>query len=224
MLIRMGMGGQLSGSVGGVTASRNRFGMYLRNRTVPVNPQSVRQNAARAIFGTAATDWSNLTGPQRENWAAYAATTPVLNRLGETVYLNGFQMYVASAAVAIATNISAFSDAPATPGRATFGAPLAVTLSEATGVTIATTGNTATRGLCSISPPLGDGQASAAHPLTLFAVFTGAIGSGVTQAGNQAVNRYGTPVDGQRRVVRIVGIDAEGKLTDSVQQIVTVTA
>jgi len=40
----------LSGSAGGTTASRNRGGGYFRNKAVPTNPDTVFQQAARAIL------------------------------------------------------------------------------------------------------------------------------------------------------------------------------
>lgn len=224
MLIRMGLGGQLSGSVGGVTASRNRFGQYLRNRSVPVNPQSVRQNASRTAFASATVLWAGLTAAQRDAWNGYAAGTPVLNRLGESVNLNGFQMYVRSAAFSIQMNASPSAIAPATPGLAVLGAPVSITLGVAAGVTLATLDSDVTRALVAIGPALSPGSAYAGGPVTLFGQGTPLTATGGVIPGNQAVNRYGLPVVGERRVVRIRGGSADEKLAAEFRQIVTVVA
>lgn len=83
-----------SGSMGGQTASHNRGGMYLRARTIPVNPGSGFQQAVRTIFGNLATAWQVITPAQRAAWATYAANVPVLNRLGDPIVLTGQQMYI----------------------------------------------------------------------------------------------------------------------------------
>ena len=94
MLIRMGMGTQLSGSVGGVVASHNKGGAYLRGRSVPTNPNSARQQTVRSAFAASAIGWAGLTVEQREAWEGYAALTAVTNRIGESITVSGFNMYV----------------------------------------------------------------------------------------------------------------------------------
>jgi len=116
LLIRMGMGGQLSGSVGGVVASRNAGGAYLRNRTVPVNPNSLRQQQSRLGFAASAIAWRALTAAQRAGWDSYAVATPVLNRLGENITISGLAMYVRTNAFRENTVLGQLPDAPPSPG------------------------------------------------------------------------------------------------------------
>ncbi len=86
-----------SGSVGGLTYSRNRFGMYIRNRSMPVNPNTSRQQFVRSIMTEVVEYWnSTLTSAQRAAWDTYASNVPVINRLGDTVHLTGFNMFVRS--------------------------------------------------------------------------------------------------------------------------------
>ena len=40
----------ISGSVGGTVFSRNKGGAYMRNRSIPVNPQSAAQVVVRAAM------------------------------------------------------------------------------------------------------------------------------------------------------------------------------
>lgn len=77
------------GSIGGTVFSRNRGGAYIRQRTTPVNPNTSRQAAIRATFGTVQSSWRGLTEAQRESWRSNAVNFPVKNRLGETITLQG---------------------------------------------------------------------------------------------------------------------------------------
>jgi hypothetical protein len=96
MLVK-GLLTQMSGSLGGITASHNRGGMYLRARTVPTDPGSLPQLAVRALVAQLAGLWgSTLTAAQRAAWDTYAANVSIVNRLGDTVFLTGFQHYVRS--------------------------------------------------------------------------------------------------------------------------------
>jgi len=98
MLVQWG-GGILDarGSIGGQTASCNRFGNYLRARITPVNPQSSRQNVVRAIIQLLSQAWSNiLTQAQRDAWEVYASNIVRQNKLGAQIFLTGFNHYIRS--------------------------------------------------------------------------------------------------------------------------------
>jgi len=88
---------QMSGSIAGTVFARNRFGNYARPRTKPVNPNSPRQEAARAIVSYLAEYWhQDLDDVQRGLWDTYAAAVAMKNRLGETVHLTGFNHFIRS--------------------------------------------------------------------------------------------------------------------------------
>lgn len=225
MLIRTGLGGQLSGSTGGVTASRNRYGQYLRNRTVPVNPNTPRQQAVRSAFASGAILWQGLSNTQREQWRAYAATTPTLNKLGETVYLTGNAAFLAAYQwfAASGNDASWVETAPVTPGMSSWGSGLdtELQLSVATGFGAldGSAGLTATMMAVSIGPPLSPG---AEYPGTKFSFFG-------TDAIDQAIAApspvpFGSLVVGQRRPIRLSGVDNGNKLAPVVTRILTVVA
>ena len=89
--------GDIRGSVGGRVYSRNRYGPYIRGRVKPVNPNTARQQAARLNFSDCAVQWSNVLTPvQRTAWNLYAASVSVTNRLGQQIFLSGFNMYLRS--------------------------------------------------------------------------------------------------------------------------------
>ncbi len=88
---------QMSGSIAGNTFARNRYGNYTRARTKPVNPRTQRQSAVRAAVALLTEVWlETLTRNQRENWADYAANVAMKNKLGESIYLSGFNHFIRS--------------------------------------------------------------------------------------------------------------------------------
>ncbi len=97
-LVKYGAGiVQMSGSIAGDVHARNRFGNYIRPRTKPVNPNSTRQVIMRSFLTFFAEAWREvLTAGQRIEWETYAAAVAWTNRLGETVHLTGFNMFMRS--------------------------------------------------------------------------------------------------------------------------------
>ena len=96
MLIKYGpLVSDASGSTGGVTIARNRFGPYMRSRTTPVNPNTDRQTSVRAIMAFLAEQWreSPMTSIIRGAWETYAASFNWKNRLGQAVQLTGFNAF-----------------------------------------------------------------------------------------------------------------------------------
>ena len=85
---------QLSGSVGGTTASRNRGGQYFRNRAIPTNPSSPAQESVRAILASLSQAWADLTTAQRASWKAWSSENPVINALGASISLTGHQGFI----------------------------------------------------------------------------------------------------------------------------------
>jgi len=87
----------VSGSVGGLTYSRNRFGMYTRARATPVNPNTIRQQEVRASMSSMVVYWhATLTAAQRAAWGVYGANTPIVDALGQSQNLSGQQMFLRS--------------------------------------------------------------------------------------------------------------------------------
>ena len=126
MLVQWG-GGILDarGSIGGQTASRNRFGNYLRARITPVNPQSARQNVIRAAIQNLSQRWSSvLTALQRAQWEVYAAAIVRQNKLGAQIKLTGFNHYIRSNSIRLQQADNTIGDGPGTltlpPGDPTF--------------------------------------------------------------------------------------------------------
>lgn len=96
-LIRFAEGQQRSGSIGSTVYSHNRYGAYIRARSVPVNPNTDRQVAVRNAVRALTIAWQiTLTQVQRDAWNTYAANVGWQNKFGDAVNLTGLNHYVRS--------------------------------------------------------------------------------------------------------------------------------
>lgn len=113
MLIKSGLVTQISGSFGGMTGSHNRGGMYLRARSIPVDPASTLQQAVRDAMSNLAARWRDtLTPAQRDDWRTYAANTPLLSPLGDARDVGGLPMYTRGNLIRMQLGASVVDDAP----------------------------------------------------------------------------------------------------------------
>ena len=126
------MVGQASGRVGSVVFSHNRGGPYVRNGTIPTQVVTPYRALIRAWLAQASGNWALLDEADRKAWASWAASNPIINRLGHSVVLQANAAYVqlnariASLGGTLLTTPPAI-DAPAPPlslvVTATVGAP-----------------------------------------------------------------------------------------------------
>lgn len=225
MLYRSTILGQASGSLAGTTFSRNKGGQYTRARAIPTNPNSTAQQAVRAFFTAATTEWKTLSAAQRGNWDAYAASTPVTNALGDSTTLTGFQWYVATTVLRsrIAGVFGSITTAPTTPGLVD-DAVSDVAISVATGATATLTQGTADLILLGVGPVLSAGVTNTKGPVSTMSEVS-ADPSGGAFALDRAGFPYGALVAGQRRLVEARLADStNGKIGSTQRMIVTVTA
>ncbi len=102
-----------SGSIGGLTASHNRGGLYLRARTIPTNPNSPQQQVVRAFVASLTSAWLNtLTELQRMAWDGYALLVPLPDPLGEPRNVGGLQMFIRSNVPRLQAGLDLAADAP----------------------------------------------------------------------------------------------------------------
>lgn len=86
--------GEMRGSMGGITFSRNKGGNYARIRIKPTDPSSAAQMNMRVAMNNISRLWSqSLTAEQRTAWNEYAEVNPVPSRLGGWLTLTGHQFF-----------------------------------------------------------------------------------------------------------------------------------
>jgi len=102
-----------SGSQAGTTASRNRFGQYLRTRATPVNPNSGAQGLVRARMAANSAAWRAITGAQRAGWADLGLSMVRSDSLGQSYTLQGNQAYASVNNNRLLSTLAIVADAPA---------------------------------------------------------------------------------------------------------------
>lgn len=212
-----------SGSIGGTTFGRNRYGLYTRARRSPVNPQTIYQNEARQAFLDATQAWRTITDAQRAGWELYALNSPIVNRLGQSITLSGQAAYVANNAVHLRFQLTRLDDAPVTTGYGSFGPspPLAISITAPGTITITAYDATLHDGYIGVQvgPQMSAGRTFFKGPFQLrdFAQAT------VDPLVFAAANGYNTSamVAAERYPVRIFGLTTDGRLIVPFIQIVT---
>lgn len=114
-----------SGSIAGVTMSRNRGGLYMRARAVPTNPNTTQQQAVRSALSSLVGAWTNaLTPAQRAAWTVYADNTPVTDSLGASIFLTGQQMYIRGNTARLQLGVPRADDGPTVYDLGSFTTPV----------------------------------------------------------------------------------------------------
>ena len=86
--------GAISGSIGGTTYSKNRYGLYIRNRSIPTNPGTQYQFIQRGIIASISQAWRNIEEQERIAWKTWAQNNPVMDALGNSQVLTGHAAFV----------------------------------------------------------------------------------------------------------------------------------
>jgi hypothetical protein len=101
------------GKLAGTIFSSNRGGAYTREKVTPTNPQSERQQAARARLAQLAQAYSyTLTQVQRESWIHLANTQTYKNVFGDSKHLTAMAMFVKVNALLLEVGLPYLATAP----------------------------------------------------------------------------------------------------------------
>ena len=84
----------ISGSVGGVTFQRNKFGNTMRRKPLPINPSSTAQYLIRQHMITIQAGWQALTDAQRLQWKRFPDFSGQTIRNDRSVRLSGHALYI----------------------------------------------------------------------------------------------------------------------------------
>jgi hypothetical protein len=212
---------QGSGSIGGVTAARNRGGNYFRSRVSPVNPQTGAQEVVRRNLAAATTSWRTLSESQRGAWNAAADAITVPNRLGQQVRLTGQQWYVRLNSFRFLVGGAEINDPPSL-GSTTLAVPASVVLDASAGSIVASlnasdpwAGSDEGRLAVFLSRQQSPGVSSTRQAFTFWDVENG---DSVTPVNSLGITG-GAPhpiIAGQAYFVRFRASDADGLLSTDV--------
>ena len=82
------------GRIGGTVFSRGQNGSYIRTFSMPKKSNSVISLIKRQYLAHYSAKWRELTKADRKAWIQAAIYNPYINRVGETSYYSGFQLYM----------------------------------------------------------------------------------------------------------------------------------
>lgn len=99
-------------SAGGVTASKNKSRLYVKNRITPRNPRTESQTQVRSDLTTNSRAWSQLTQAQRDAWNEYAKSVLGRRQLGAAAKISGFNAYMRIANNLAVINLPALTMPP----------------------------------------------------------------------------------------------------------------
>ncbi len=122
-----------SGSTGRLTWANGNGGLTMKNKPIPKNPKSPKQEAIRRSLALANTSWTAMSKSARDSWEAWGKTLVKFDRLKNKLVINGWSAF--SGAFVLNT-LSSLSNA-----KLLLGAPPIDNYSSASAITV--TPNTA---------------------------------------------------------------------------------
>jgi hypothetical protein len=133
---------QTSGSIGGITYAHNQGGLYTRNRSIPINPNSPQQATVRNQVSALTARWVGvLTAAQRAAWDLFAFNVPIIGVLGDPVLVSGLNWYVKINVQRVQSGLTRIDTAPGIFALALLTAP-SFTVSAAADTAAVTFDNT----------------------------------------------------------------------------------
>ena len=192
-----------SGKINGFVASKNRGGSYFRTKTTPSNPQSIKQQVARAILASLSTAWAGLTENQRLSWSGAVSNFATTDIFGDLRNPSGINLFVKLNTNCINGN---FQQLVAAPDK------VAVPFEEINSVEIMNNGNdgfvefntSVLDGLTvfvSATPPLSQGVKFVKNKLRLLGAFV--VDDNLVDLGAAYAGRFGTPSIGANVVISV---------------------
>ncbi len=219
---------ETSGSIGGITYSHNRGGLYTRARAIPVQPNTTQQQAVKGYFAQLAARWFEvLTQAQRDAWSAYSAAVPMPGPLGDLRDIGGRQMFQAANVLRLQSSLSVVDAGPVELYLPTFTAPTiaADASDDDCDVTFTNTddwaGEVGGAMLIYISRPTNQGVLSFKGPYR----YAGKIAGAVSPPSSPATLTLPFPIGSTNRLYAKVGIvRADGRFSSPFRLGCTVAA
>jgi len=84
----------ISGSIGGMTVQRNKFGITLRQKPIPLYKFTPAQITIRAYIATIQAAWQNLTDAERLQWNRFLDYSGQTIKHDRSVKLSGHGLYL----------------------------------------------------------------------------------------------------------------------------------
>ena len=227
--------GDIRGSAGATTFSKNRFGNYMRRRVSPVNPSTIAQNDQRNLVEYLSTYWAtHLSDVERLSWATQASQKTLTDTLGQTYTMTGQNLFVGVNAVRTRAGAAIVDTAPgpgAMPALASIGGTVTADDAPASqAVSIKLTGTPAAGGYLQLwaTAPMSAGRTFVKpSEYRLLKVVSSATIPATTSIKTEYLAKFGaTPAAfvGLKVAFKCVPVDAQGYRGTPITGVTTVEA
>ncbi len=119
-----------SGSTGRLTWANGNGGLTMKNKPIPKNPKSNRQEQIRRSLALANTAWTSMSKSARDSWEAWGKTLVKYDRLKNKLVINGWSAF---SGAFVLNSLSSFENT-----KLLLGAPTIANYSSATVITCKT--------------------------------------------------------------------------------------
>ncbi len=116
-----------SGSTGRLTWANGNGGLTMKNKPIPKNPKSNRQDQIRRALALANTSWTAMTKDARNSWERWGKTLVKYDRLKNKLVINGWSAF---SGAFVLNSLSSFEDT-----KLLLGAPSIANYASATAIT-----------------------------------------------------------------------------------------
>ncbi len=107
-----------SGSTGLLTWANGNGGLTMKNKPIPKNPKSNRQEQIRRALALANTSWTAMTKDARDSWERWGKTLVKYDRLKNKLVINGWSAF---SGAFVLNSLSSFEDTKLLLGAPTIG-------------------------------------------------------------------------------------------------------
>ncbi len=107
-----------SGSTGLLTWANGNGGLTMKNKPIPKNPKSNRQEQIRRALALANTSWTAMTKDARDSWERWGKTLVKYDRLKNKLVINGWSAF---SGAFVLNALSSFEDTKLLLGAPTIG-------------------------------------------------------------------------------------------------------
>jgi len=215
----------MRGKLNGTVFSKNRGGAYARTKVTPVNPQSTRQMAVRAVLTTLVQGFKALTANQIAAWNTAVANFQSTDIFGDVKKPSGINLYTKLNANLQLAGQSAISDPPIPDsvdgvvlnGLTSDSSPATFTLASAAAAVPA--GHTL---IVEATPMLSPGKNFVKSEYRVIGTKAAATTFPIAMA-NEYQAKFGAPIAGQKVFVRVKTINNTTGLASQYSAVSSVT-
>lgn len=211
------------GSHSGNTFSSNKGGAYVKRRTGGTNPRTATQTSARTRLALTSKYYTNtLSAAQQSAWRTFATTVPIVNRLGNTIFLSGQQMFSRLSSNLLSSGGSIVATPPASTA---VGNPTNCTITAVSGggghldiTNFVSSATGSDKVLTYVSPPLNPGVNFVSSKLRLLATPANVNSTAFATTDYEAIFGLLPTSAGQRIFVRIIVVNTSTGITSAAFQ------